>query len=108
MSRGLSHESDELFHIAGLPPIPRSEFVQQHKWLFKLPRGWIASAAEPLQQIQKPHLIDHLESRMLCLGQLEAGRRHCPPSLVGRLTAALLRPPTTSIQAQATPESVIN
>jgi len=45
---------------------------------------------------------------MLCLGKLEAGRRHSPPSLVGRLTAALLRHPTTSIQAQATQESVIN
>ena len=108
MSRGLSHESDELIHNAGLPPILRAKFVQQHKWLFQLPRGWIASAAEPLQQVQKPHFIDHLESRMLCLGKLEAGRRHSPPSLVGRLTAALLRPPTTSIQAQTTPESVIN
>ncbi len=65
MSRGRSHESDELVHIAGLPPIPRAEFDQQHKWLVQLPRGWIAYAAEPLQETREPRLIDHLESRML-------------------------------------------
>jgi hypothetical protein len=42
MSRCLSHESDELIHIAVLPPIPRAEFVQQHKWLVQVPTAWIA------------------------------------------------------------------
>jgi hypothetical protein len=65
MSRGRSHESDELIHIAGLPPIPRAEFVQQHKWLVQLPKGWIAYAADPLRETLEHRLIDHLESRML-------------------------------------------
>ena len=75
MSRCLSHESDELIHIAVLPPIPRAEFVQQHKWLVQLPRGWIAFAADRLDLTQEPLSIEPLESRMLCLGQLESSRR---------------------------------
>jgi hypothetical protein len=78
MSRCLSHESDELIHIDGLPPIPRAEFVQQHKWLVQLPRGWIAYAPDPLQQTQEPRLIGRLESRTLWLGQLESSSRPCP------------------------------
>jgi hypothetical protein len=73
-----SHESDKLIHLAGLPPIPRAEFVQQHKWLVQLPRRWIAYAADRLEQTQGLHLIETLESRMLCLGQLESSRRPYP------------------------------
>jgi hypothetical protein len=53
-----SHESDKLIHLAGLPPIPRAEFVQQHKWLVQLPRRWIAYAADRLEQTQGLHLIE--------------------------------------------------
>jgi hypothetical protein len=59
MSRGLSHESDELDHNGGLRTILREEFVQQHKWIVQPHTRWIPEAAAPPQS-QEPSFIDRL------------------------------------------------